>query len=280
MPSPSAPPDARIRLRRAAAAALAVATFATAALGQAAGEEVALADPDVLAASIRALTILLVLSVLIESGLETVFSWRLYETYFAQRALKRPLAVLVSFVIVRTFELDVFASLLDTYSTGEDVGSVWVTELLTALILAGGSGAINNMLARLGVRTRYEPPVQLPPEKGWISIRVRRGRDIAGPVHVTVTEDPSAPADLPSIAGSTYTRTPSVGSLLFRNRDRFPPNGGYVVASGKPYRVTVAGRDREGKPLQTAVTPEPIKLAPGARVDFDALIGEVDRRSR
>ena len=246
-------------------------------------QEVALGGDDIINQSARALTILLVLATLIESGLAVIFRWDVYEAYFSRRGLKPVIAVAVSFLLVRAFQIDVFASLLQSYSPGSDVRSIWVTELLTALILAGGSSAVNAILKSLGLRTEESrEPVPAPaPDRAWIAVRVVRGKGITGPVRIEVTADESADAgQVPAIAGVAYGSPPSLRSLLLRNEDRFPSNGGYEVSSNTVYRLTATGQSKTGAEVTAPIVKGPVKLAPGAIVDFEVTLKEVPAATR
>ena len=219
--------------------------------------------------SIRALMMLLVLAILIESGLSVIFDWTVYRAYFAKSALKPVIAVIVSFLVVRTFELDILAELLESYGT--EVDSVLLTQFLTALVLAGGSGTVNRVRHALGLKETASE--DMPPAKhGWLSVRVERGRAIKGPVRVMVTEVAETPADQEAIAGIALARRPSLSSLLFRNNNRFPENGGYALDPEKTYKVAVVGESSDGTTVRREITDGPIKLAAGAIVDFDVTL--------
>ncbi|MEO1000378.1 MAG: hypothetical protein AAFW69_07210 [Pseudomonadota bacterium] len=113
-----------------------------------------------------------------------------------------------------------------------------------------------------------DAPPRPPRDKAWIAVRVRR-REGAGALQISVTEDPRAPATLPAMAGTVMASRPGLGTLLLRNNNRFPQNGGYEVAPGTAYRVAVIGRDAEGERKIVPVSEEAVKLAPGAMIDFD-----------
>lgn len=241
------------------------------------GAEVDLGAGDLPQSAVNALILLLVLSILIESGLAVVFDWRVYSAYLGGRALKPVFAVIVSFTIVRTFELDILASLI-TSNTASALSSFWVTELLTALIIAGGSGGVNKILKTLGVRTRYTPPEPPSQDKAWIAVKVVRGREIVGPVRVAVTEVAASGQDLPALAGATHASKPSLRSILLGNADRFPQNGGYEVIPDKAYTLSVMGETHSGTAIRADVVDQPVKLAKGAVVDFQVRLGTVDRK--
>lgn len=255
------------------------ATFATPALAQSGGPDF---SNEVYQASLKAIFILLVLSVLIENALAVIFNWRVFRTYFSVRGIKTIISFAVSFLIIRTFEIDVVSSLLGVYSPGDVAGdavpgpypSTLGTQILTALIVAGGSSGVNRLMAAFGYRNeggeQEERPTP-PKDKAWISVRVRQ-KLADSPVQVHVTEDPGAPADLPAIAGTCLGGRPSLLSLLMRNNDRFPQNGGYSVTPDRAYRISVSATDREGKKITKDISEDPVKLAGGAIVDFEVVL--------
>jgi len=240
-------------------------------LAAASTPSVELAGTDLPQKSIQALMMLLVLAILIESGLSVVFEWSVYRAYFAKGALKPMIAVAVSFIVVRGFELDILAELIESYRTGE-VESVSLTQFLTALILAGGSHTVNRVRKSLGLE---ESASDDPPSAthGWLSVRVERGRAIKGPVRVTVTEVENSD-EQESIAGMALARRPGLASLFFRNNDRFPATGGYALDPKKSYKIAVVGQTSDGILVRKQITDGPIKLAVGAIVDFDVKLQE------
>lgn len=217
--------------------------------------------------SLQALMMLLVLAILVESGLAVVFEWDVYRAFFAKGALKPVIAVVVSFVVVRTFKLDVIAELVGSY-TSDNVGSTVITQFLTALIIAGGSHTVNRVRKSLGLKEASEDDAAPPATNGWLSVRIVRGKAITGPVRVTVTEVENPP-DSEAIAGMALARRPGLASLFFRNNDRFPASGGYPLDPEKSYKVAVVGQTAHGKTVRQQVTDGPIRLAAGAIVDFD-----------
>ena len=233
------------------------------------GQEIDFAS-DVYQASLKAITILLVLSVLIENALAVIFNWRVFRSYFSVTGIKTIISFAVAFIIVKGFEMDVISSLLAVYAPGDEYPSTLATEILTALTIAGGSSGVNTLMAAFGYRnTQADAETPAPPkDKAWISVRVQK-KQAESPVQVHVTEDPRAPADLPAIAGTCLVGRPSLLSLLMRNNDRFPQNGGYTVTPDKAYRISVSATDREGGRISKNVTEEPVKLAAGAIVDFE-----------
>ena len=224
-------------------------------------------------ASLKAITILLVVAVLLESALAVIFNWRVFRAYFSVAGLKTLISFVVSLFIVQGFGLDIMSRLLSVYEQG-DFQSNLGTQILTALIIAGGSSGVNKLLVAFGYRDNSVPEdtTPTPPkDKAWISVRVRK-KQARSPVQVHVTEEPRPPAGITAIAGTCLANRPSLISLLMRNNDRFPSNGGYAVTPEKAYRISVSALGSDGSPVAKPVTAEPVMLAAGAIVDFDVVL--------
>ncbi len=233
--------------------------------------EISLSSDPVIGVSLQALTALLVLAVIIENALAVLFGWKVYRAYFSVSGTKAVVSFVVAFLVVRHFEVDVIAALLGEYTPGGFYPSTLGTEALTALVIAGGSAGVQNVMVALGYRQRSEnadPAPAPPPDNAWITVSVRRNLSV-GPVRIAVTEVAIGGDKVPSLAGVALSRRRSLASMLVRNVNRFPANGGYPVTPGLPYEVRVLGKDRTGAGLDQVLAGGPFRLAPGAAVDFD-----------
>jgi len=208
-----------------------------------------LGDGDVFAKSARALTMFLVVAVLLESAFALIFNWRIYQMYFNSRGLRSLIMVVASLMVVSVFHLDILRALIEAYtnSIGENpkLGEpAWISQFISALILAGGSGGVHRIMQALGYRSKVENRVQrepAPDDKAWISI-VLQG-DTAGmkPPLVRIREMgplESSATTIP-IAGSIPFERPNVVDVLFRNPKRFPQGGGYTVKALTRYKISV-----------------------------------------
>jgi hypothetical protein len=263
------------------AAAVIVAFTAFPAMAQtAASNPIALTD-DIYAKSLSALTILLVTAVLLESAFATIFNWRVFLTYFSLRGVKTIVMVIISLLVVKLFNLDVLASLIAAYKTPKGalesvaVESGAVSQFVTALILAGGSNGVYNLLSALGYRSNREEEVAPKPreDEAWVAIRVKR-QNAVGEVQVSI--QPAAPlaAGTPApsaIAGTIGFKRPSLLELLLRNTNRFPQNGGYVVKPNLPYSIFVEGKDANGT-LIKGLDQKLYVFSPRAVVDFEVTL--------
>ncbi len=62
------------------------------------------------------LLLILVLAILLETGLSTLFNWRVYLRYFEEKGLKVPIAVASAFIFVNQFEIDAIAEILGAFA--------------------------------------------------------------------------------------------------------------------------------------------------------------------
>jgi hypothetical protein len=227
-------------------------TLAAPALAQ--GEE---PNDDLYQAVARGLTMLFILAVLLENAFATIFNWRLFLTYFSVRGVKTIVMIAVSLVIVLLFEIDIVDDLVEAYHPDTvDINAGVLSIPITALILAGGSSAVNNVMRALGLRERTEEPVVTPPpdNRAFVAVWVKR-KEAVGEILVQVRDlGPAAnPATDPiPIAGVVGARLPSPAQVLLRNRDRFPPNGGYTLTSNVIYEFAVEGRKADGTVVTVA----------------------------
>lgn len=258
--------------------ALAAAAFAaTVAAGPALAQNppaaawVTLGDAEFYGASLRALVILFVLAILIESALAVIFNWRLYLTLFSGRGVNTLVMIAVSALAVWTFNIDVVHTMLTQFGLGTPAPTT-LSRFLTALILAGGSAGVYRLLVALGYREERRPEEVRPKpkkEKAWIAVRTERDKAV-GPIYVRITEvGPAAPNGPGQLAGVITTEGfwRTVWSVFFLDRTRFPPTGGYEVETAKQYRLEVTAADAEGQKLEAGINGV-YSFADGAIIDF------------
>lgn len=99
--------------------------------------------------SFKILVQLFVLAVLLEQALSVIFNWRAFLQNFDARGAKTIVAVAVARFVVGAFQLDLVKDIVHVYAVKPPSSGV-ATTLLTALILAGGSSGVNNVLVSLG----------------------------------------------------------------------------------------------------------------------------------
>ena len=108
---------------------------------------------------INVLFLVLALSLVFESAMSVLFDWRLFIRYFEGRGVKTPLIIAVAFLVFLNYDLDIVAELLRGFPEiqAQNIGSPTLPgQLLTALLIAGGSGGVFRIFARLGIRSPEE----------------------------------------------------------------------------------------------------------------------------
>ena len=70
--------------------------------------------------------------------------------HFEERGLKTPITVILAFVVFWSYGLDIISDLLTALDkpTGRSLGG----QILTALLIAGGSSGVFQVFTRLGIR--------------------------------------------------------------------------------------------------------------------------------
>lgn len=238
---------------------------------------VALGSRAIYEQSLKALTILFVVAVLLENALAVVFSWRFFLTYVNVRVARTPIMVVAATVVVFAFGLDVLSSLIAIYKAPEGTAPDlvanapnWFSKLMTALIIAGGSAGVTNVMRALGYRKtapEENAPAGPKAKQGWVAVRLKR-KALVGDALVRLEVVAPQPNPLPApIVGTINEKLPPAEGLLLRNKNRFPQNGGYPVDVDKVYRVIVTGEDAGGNALKD--TSADFMVAEKAIVDLE-----------
>jgi hypothetical protein len=100
------------------------------------------------------LVVFLVLSLVFESAMSVLFDWRLFLVRFEGKGVKTPIIVGTAFLVFWGYDLDIVYDLL--VALGYDVSPTLGGQVLTALLIAGGSGGIFRIFSRLGIRSPKE----------------------------------------------------------------------------------------------------------------------------
>ena len=100
----------------------------------------------------QVLLVFLVLSVVFESALTPIFNWRYFLLNFENRGLKTPITVILALLVFWGYGLDIIRDLLNAlgYNANKSFGG----QLLTALLIAGGSSGVLGIFAKLGIREK------------------------------------------------------------------------------------------------------------------------------
>lgn len=259
--------------------ALSIGGLSTPALAEAAQTESG-SWSEVSSVTYKSLLILFVSAILLESALDVIFNWRPFLQYVNLRVAKPIIMIGVSALAVGTFGIDTVNNLMHAYFPTAPSGAPEITSVpfwFTALILAGGSKGIYNLLKRLGYREDLPDPTQQKfPDvgKAWVSIRVNPNNDgqcfIAMP---GVGADPKG--DTPVLVGAVRTakaRGSWFRTLFLRDYKRWPPSGGQEVETAKEYTFNIfIASDMLPKlnpNAQPVATIGPFRFADRAIIDF------------
>jgi len=221
----------------------------------------------------KSLFVLFVLALLLESGLAVLFRWRPFLVYFDGRGVKTVVSVVLALLFVWSFDMDIVTDLVNVYSQrATPFKHGFEGYVITALILAGGSAAVNSIFVALGFRsviTHADIAPKPPQTEGWISVTLLR-KDAIGPVDVLIGAPPVVPAPRSPIAGTITggTRFTRFIRLFLRDASRFPMSGGYSVPAGSLCQVQLRGVSANGKDVTSRVW-GPETIAPGAIIDLE-----------
>jgi hypothetical protein len=229
--------------------------------------------------SFKAIFLLFVLAVVLESALAVIFNWRPFVETFNARAVRPLVSFVVALVFVYLFNLDIVTSLVNAATTEQFPESI-AGAVLTALVIAGGSSGVNTLLVGLGYRQIRTPETvapRPPPQKGWIAVKIARWRAV-GTVEVFIGMP--AAIQVQDGAGGTHTITepPAVGTILgtsstnllryfLSDFGRFPGYGGFEVTGGQQCAVKVKGTDANNNPVEHSWGPHVV--AGGAIIDLE-----------
>ena len=223
------------------------------------------------AAAFKIVLQLFLVAVLLEQALSVIFNWRPFLQNFDARGVKTVVSVVVAWFVVTAFKLDFVKDLVNVYAQAQDrIASDFSSKMLTAMILAGGSSGVNNLLIALGFRSMRsaEAIVPKPPHKeAWIAVRLIRDKAVG-----SVTASIGIEGDKPAVAG-IISGTSGKNRLLryfLVDRGRFPTVGGYAInrEDGKSYFVQLDGVDAQRQPL-APVKWGPYPIAPAAIIDIE-----------
>lgn len=208
--------------------------------------------------------------ILIESAMAALFRWRAYRVLLGGRALKTPIMFAVGWLVVTQFHYDIVARLLQIADPGSQVvQSGTFSQLLSALVIAGGSSGIADIFRKLGLRPPIEaetPAKRLGKTEAYLSVQIERVAAL-GEVQIALRELDSCTE--PPIAGSVGERplNERLRDAFGFTRMRFPREEGQIVKALKDYEITLIYRT-EDTPVPKPHPPLTVCFAPGALVDL------------
>lgn len=220
----------------------------------------------------KTLVLLFALAVLLESALAGVFRWRPFAEFLNARAVRPLVAFLLAWWFVRHFDLDLVTALVNGSAQQAPKGVNNGGQILTALVLAGGSSGVNAILVALGFRQVSTPQTQPkpPPNKAWIAVRAMRKPTTKGSIDVLM-------GPMITLADGTTKEPPFVGTIVgrsgigflsffMRDRGRFPGYGGHEVDPAQEVYVVLRGPPGTNRPEASW---GPHRPAAGAIIDLD-----------
>ena len=100
------------------------------------------------------LAVFFVLSVVFEVATSAIFNWRLFIVYFEGKGWKTPITLLLAFAMFKSYDLDVVRDLLVAlgYAAPFSLGG----QIMTSLLIAGGSDGVFQIFTKLGIRNPVE----------------------------------------------------------------------------------------------------------------------------
>jgi hypothetical protein len=229
-------------------------------------------DDDAVPESGKALVKMFVLALILESALALLFNWRPFIVYFDGRGVKTVVSLGVALVVTLVIKSDTFLELLKAYGVVVTENSRWLTRIIEAMVLAGGSAGVNNLMRSLGLRpvARTEEVTPQPEtNEAWIAVALRRAKAV-GPVDVELAEGGDAASPVWRIVGQISGTVPPTGLARWFKRDftKFPTAGGWSVTPEVPLTLRLSGKAADGTVLISEVW-GPHPLAKRAIVDLD-----------
>jgi len=200
---------------------------------------------------------LLLVLVLLESAMAALFNWRVYRAVLSGRAWKTPLMFGLGLMVVNGFGYDFMATALQDIAGAKAAGQEWLSVTLSAMVIAGGSQGVHDILKRLGLRSPIPEGDSTPPLK----------EDAVGDIQIILSETgkPAENALVGSVAETGLWKR--LTEVLGFAHLRFPRTGGRVVKVGVTYDLKLQYVDKEGKsdlhPMGSYA------FAPRAIVDLD-----------
>ena len=190
------------------------------------------------------LLLVLVLALLLETGLSTLFNWRIFLRYFEEKGLKVPIAVITAFLFVNQFDIDSIAEVLGAFA-GKTYNHGTLGKILTAFIIAGGSSAIFTLFEKLGIRNPLERRGVAKSMRDECRLKVRLFRTgTPNDKSVSIVVD-----DI--VIGAIDSQKNEFGGFL-----------GHIIEPGQR-KLTLKSRDKAGKEIEHEKV---VSIEPGATV--------------
>lgn len=222
--------------------------------------------------SALALTKLAVIAVILEQALAVIFDWKPFRETFDRKAVKPLVSFLFAVGIVHQFKLDIVGELIEAYSSSPVISAGIVSKLVTALVLAGGSGGINRIMQRLGIRSdlNLKEEAAPPPTHAFVSV-VPSLSPVKGTTYTGLTivgiDSTGAINSLGTVPVDKVGKDPrGILAWFLQEKGRFPPDGGFPMTPGQ-WSLRLDAIDSTGAVKSSPVW-GPYQLAAGVRVDL------------
>jgi N-acetylmuramoyl-L-alanine amidase len=179
------------------------------------------------------LLVFVVLSVVLESAMSTLFNWRWFLARFDEKGFKTPFLIAVALVLLTLYPtLDLLHRLLVALGEASE-GPTWFGRILTALVLGGGNDAVYRLWTRLGLRDPAAREQKAREAKAALRAEQARRAAAARPVPgVPRLEAAStAPAFAPGALAGTVVLDPGHGGTAAIGGSS--PNNAIAIPSGR-----------------------------------------------
>ncbi|MDU9050628.1 MAG: hypothetical protein Q3M30_17410 [Candidatus Electrothrix sp. Rat3] len=97
---------------------------------------------------------ILVLSIVFEVALTPIFNWRLFLQHAEGKGWKTPIIIGVALIVFWSYDLDIIRNLL--VALGQKAELSFGGQVLTALLIAGGSDGVFRIFTKLNIRNPTE----------------------------------------------------------------------------------------------------------------------------
>lgn len=224
-------------------------------------------------AAFKVLFAAFVLAAVIEWALSVIFNWRWFLMLFDAMGIKTIISIVVSFVIVVTFKLDVLSELINILRNASYASSV-STQILSALLIAGGSASVNSLMVTLGmrsVRTAATLQDKPPPKKAWLAVKCYKNTstDVVT-VDVRFKKDGDTNFRLLGKLRNLRDSNKKFHWPIFRDNSRLPNYGGFSLEPGIAFWLELEGKGKNDASIpNTKIELGPYLPADGAIIDIE-----------
>lgn len=141
------------------------------------------------------LLLLVVLAILLEQGLSVIFNYRWFLVFFDGQGVKTPVAVLVAYLFIEAFDInsvnEILAAFVDVQTLAGREPMQWPGQVVTALIVAGGSSLVFRLFESFGLRTPFarQREIEQTLARARIRVHLSTGADIPAESAVLIKVD-------------------------------------------------------------------------------------------